>query len=246
MRRLLSVAAILPLALSAVAAEPSPDLDALLSRIEAKAQTVKTMESRLRLVRRQGLLDDEQVRYGKFSYEAAAGAVPTRFRVDFDGVVVNGTKEDADIRYAFDGFWLLEANTKTRTATRRELRAADDPKDALAKGGGVLPLPLPFDKAALLARFEARLGQPGPTADKREAVRLLLTPKPGVKTDVDRMELAFEKDSLLPIAAQSWKGEDTTEVFLSKPAFNPALPADCFGTKLPEGKDWQTQEVPLK
>ena len=52
--------------------------------------------------------------------------------------------------------------------------------------------------------------------------------------------------TLLPVAAQSQKGEDETEVFLSKPEFNPALPADAFDTRLPEGKEWQGQEVPLK
>lgn len=251
---------LLAFALPARAADPSPELDALLDRIEAKNETVLRMESRLRLVRKQGLLGDEQVRYGKFQYQAANPwmlrsprltlredrPVPAMFRVDFDGVVVDGKKESADIRYIFDGFHLLETNAKTRTANRREVRAKNDPKDALAQGGGVFPLPLPFKKKALLARFDIALGKEGKTEDGREAMHLILTPKPGVKTEVDRLELTFEKDTLLPVAAQSHKGEDSTEVFLAKPAFNPSLPQDCFDTTLPKNKDWQTQDVPLR
>lgn len=259
MRVLAALPLLLAFALPARAADPAPELDALLDRIEARDETVLRMESRLRLVRKQGLLGDEQVRFGMFRYQAAPRSplaprkalpaeipAPAKFRVDFDGVVVGGQKDNADIRYVFDGFWLLEANAKTHAATRREVRAKNDPKDALAQGGGTFPLPLPFKKTALLARFDVALGKEGKTEDGREAMRLILTPKPGVKAEADRLELTFEKDTLLPVAAQSQKGEDSTEIFLAKPAFNPELPKDCFDTALPEGKEWQTQEVPLQ
>lgn len=243
----------------AAQAQLSPELDALLTRIEARAKTVRTMSSRVRLTRQQGLLGDSQVRFGQFHYArptpakaqgetgiTGAPGLPARVRIDFDRVVVDGKAERVDIRYVFDGHWLLETILKDHSANRREIRAQGDPKDALALGGGVLPLPLSFEKAAVLARFDVALGKPGQAEDGREAVRLILTPKKGVKLDVDKMELVFAKDTLEPIGALSTHGEDATEILLSKPAFNPELPEKTFDTTAPQGNEWQVQEVPLK
>lgn len=227
-------------------AVPSTELPALLDQIEAKAKTIHSMDSRIRLTRKQGLLGDEQVRFGRFRYAAAQAATdtPAKARIDFDGVVVDGKKENADIHYVFDGHWLLETNAKDHAATRREIRTKDDPVDALAIGGGPWPIPLSFEKTAVLAKFTVHLGPAGPAADGRQALRLILTPRPGAKLEVDRMVLVFEKDTWEPIGATSLRGEDATEVLLAKPAFNGELPPDVFDTKAPEGAGWHVEEVP--
>ena len=240
---------------SAAPAPPSPELLALLDQIEAKAKTLRTMDSRIRLTRKQGLLGDEQVRFGRFRYAAGvkavpaplpAPAVPAKVQIEFDRVVVDGKAEKVDIRYAFDGYWLLETNAKDHAATRREIRAKDDPKDALAIGGGPWPIPMSFEKAAILAQFDVQPGPAGPAEDKREAVRLILTPKPGAKLEVDKMILTFEKGTWEPVGATSLRGDDATEVLLSKPAFNDELPKDTFSTRPPEGADWRVEEVPKR
>lgn len=244
----------------AAEAPPSPELLALLNRIEAKAKTIRTMDSRIRLSRKQGVLGDEQVRFGRFRYARSAAPkthgpavtdyqaipIPAKVQIDFDRIVVDNKADDVDIRYAFDGYWLLETNAKDHAATRREIRTQDDPQDALAIGSGPWPIPLSFEKAAVLSKFNVTPGPAGPTEDKREAVRLILTPKPGARLEVDRMILVFEKDTLEPIGATSLHGEDATEVLLSKPAFNGELPKDSFSTKAPEGAQWHVEEVPKR
>ncbi len=234
----------------------APELDALLDRIEAKAKTIRTLSSRVRLTQQQDadLLADTQVRYGLFRYAGPQNPEevdsvmprPARTRIDFDGVEIDGKLDTVDIRYIFDGYWMLETNLKDHSATRRQLRAKDDPRDLLAIGSGPWPIPLSFEKAAVMARFHVALGKEAPAEDKRETVRLILTPKKGVKMEVDRMELVFDKKTLEPIGATSTHGKDSTEILLSKPAFNPELPDKTFDTALPQGKEWQRQEVPIK
>ena len=69
-----------------------PNADAFMDQIEQHSKQIKTLKAKLRYDRIQGLLGDEQRRFGRLSY--AAGP-PARFAIHFDKRVTDG-ESDSD------------------------------------------------------------------------------------------------------------------------------------------------------
>jgi hypothetical protein len=247
------------------AEEVSRAMDALLDHIEAAAAGVKSLRAKVRVETVQGLVGDEQRRFGTLWYQAGP---PGKFALHLDRVLVDsgGGKfrtDPLDRWYVFDGVWLLERNVDEKVAIRRQVVApGQDPAavDPLGSGEGPFVLPLRAKKADLLKRFiipqPAVNGQATTTAtttamtkDEDLTVTLLLLPRPGTQAseDLEKIVLTYDAATLLPTKAQSVEksGDQTTIVLMESQVNDEALiETDVFDTSVPTEAGWQVDVRP--
>lgn len=233
----------------------------LLERIERAAEQMQTLRCRVRYTRVQGLLGDEQRRFGDLYYAASSDDAPTRFAVHLDGVVLDatetadgqrGTIRPIDQWFIYDSRFLLERDHDAQTATRREMRPADaEPNDTLALDTNSIPIPLRLKKDEVLADY---------TADRREDDRvgewtlhhLVLTPRPETLPegeDPDPLHLWFDSETLLLTKVVTVDGSDEIELLFAPTEMRPNadISPETFDTALPDAADgWAVQDVPLR
>ncbi len=224
-------------------APATPQVEKLLDDIEAAAAQLKTLKANLRYDRVQGLLGDEQRRFGEFRYEAGP---PAKFDARFDRLLVDGAARKIDLRYTFDGVWLAERDSQDKTFTRRQMVDADEQGQPMKLGESPFVMPLDAKKADILARFAVELVEPSPE-DPENSLHLTLTPLPGVRMDQTRIDLWYDRDSLLPRRVATLDDSQNTSIIdLMKVQTNRDLPDKSFDTAAPRGGGWDVQVVPLE
>ncbi|NBC10338.1 MAG: hypothetical protein GVY24_01200 [Planctomycetes bacterium] len=221
----------------------TPEVDTLLDKIEAAAADLKTLKADLRYDRVQGLLGDEQRRFGEFRYDAGP---PAKFDARFDKLLVDGAARKIDLRYTFDGVWLAERDGEDKTFTRRQMVEADDKGKPMKLGESPFVLPLDAKKADILARFAVELIEPSPE-DPENTLHVTLIPLPGVRMDQTRIDIWYDTESLLPRrVATIDESQNTSIIDLMKVQTNRDLPDKNFDTSAPRGGGWDVQVVPLE
>jgi len=221
----------------------TPELETLLDEIEAAARELKTLQADLRYDRVQGLLGDEQRRFGQFRYDAGP---PAKFDARFDKLLVDGAARKIDLRYTFDGVWLAERYGQDKTFTRRQMVEADAQGRPMKLGESPFVLPLDAKKADILERFSVELVEPSPD-DPEGTLHLALTPLPGVRMDQTRIDIWYDTESLLPRrVATIDESQNTSIIDLMKVRTNRDLPDQTFDTTPPRGGGWDVQVVPLE
>ncbi|MEM1098051.1 MAG: outer membrane lipoprotein carrier protein LolA [Planctomycetota bacterium] len=219
------------------------DVVALLGRIETAASEVQTLHAKLRYTTIQGLLGDEQVRFGQLWYAApgvlsgdASGTQAERLAVHIQRQKLGQHVEPADQWLVFDGTFFLERNAEKRQATRREIRPPGE--DAAA----ALPVPIRLNRAEATERFEVEQID-GPQAPA--GITLGFTPRPGVETEP--MQITFDAHSLLPLEVRFGEPDGDLTIFrLVEPTANPAeVDPNLFETNLPAEAGWDLQDVPF-
>ncbi len=232
-----------PAAVEQAPARPPAAEEAWLEKIEARAATLRTLAARLRIVVSNPVTGDEQVRFGDLLYDAGP---PGRFSVHLDLLVVDGGRgEKMNTWYVFDGRWLLERNHDTKTAVRRQVVPPEvDPADAdpLGLGKGPFPLPLRAKKDDILARYEVTLHEPA-DGDPPNTVHLRLTPRDAAVAGPSRLDLWYDRDTLLPVRAASIAEDETSVTLLKSTADDPIDPA-AFDTTPPTERGWTVEQRP--
>ncbi len=224
------------------------EVENLLTRIEAKHESVKTLEAPLRYDRNQIVLDDKQRRFGKLIYVAGP---PPKFAIHFDKVVINRARSDQDRWYVFDGRYLVERLYDRKQFFRRELVAADkvSTKNSLSMGNSPLLVPLPLRKDDLLKQYEITITPQAPT-DPQGTVHLNLKPRHReAGTDRRDVELWIDKESLLPVKARTVdRSQYESIVWLEqeKAKINGPVDQKVIDTSLPKEDDWQVEDTPLE
>lgn len=220
----------------------APEVDQRLDRIEAAADDLETLTADLRYDRVQGLLGDEQRRFGQFRYRAGP---PAQFDARFDRLLVDGAARKIDLRYTFDGVWLAERDGQDKTFTRRQLVEADEEGSPMRLGSSPFALPLDAKKADILARFDVALADPSDD-DPEDTFHLVLTPREGVRIDQTRIDLWYDDNTLLPRrVATVDESQNTSVIVLMKVQVNKALSDNVFDTTPPRGRGWDVQVEPL-
>ena len=212
-----------------------------LHRLEALARERGGLDARLRYTTVQGLLDDEQVRYGRLRQasdppDASGGGTPhaDRFRIDLDGEVVDGTLRRLDRTLVWDGERLLDADALSRRVSVRTL-------EDQAELAETLPIPMRVDAHALLERYDAELLAAEPD-DPPGSVHLRLRERDAA--DADPLEVWFDRTTGLPLRGRSGRsGGDTQTVDLVDPEGVAAFEPGLFDTAPPTGPGW-TVEAP--
>jgi len=223
--------------------EPNAEVEAVLDQIEAAAGELETLKARLRYDRIQGLLGDEQRRFGEFRY--AAGS-PAKFDAHFNKLMVDGKARRIDLRYTFDGVWLGERNGQDKTFVRRQLVPEDEAGRPMELGQSPFVLPLDARKADILARFNVALAEPADT-DPDGSIHLILTPRDGQRLAQTRIDLWYDAKTMLPMRISSIDDSENQSVIdLMKVQTNKKLDEDTFDTTPPRGGGWSVQIEPLE
>lgn len=230
------------------AATAEPSAEDWLTFLEASAGELQNLTARVTMTKVADLLDETSQRFGNLVYDAAdEDHRAVRFAVRFDVLKIDDLIEKIDQAYIFDGRWLLDLDEKDRTASRRELVPEGEIAD-LDLGDGPFLIPLNLKKDRLLRRFEVELvpaATDDPAADAG-SFHLRLTPRPGIESQAEVLDLWFDRETLLPLRAASLQDDgDQTTIDLTELQPNAGHDDGVFDTQLPTGKGWQTQVVPL-
>ncbi|XAL99625.1 hypothetical protein OT109_18855 [Phycisphaeraceae bacterium D3-23] len=232
-------------------AEGVAEAEQLLERIEQAAAQMQTLRCRVRYTRVQGLLGDEQQRFGDLFYAAANEDAPTRFAVHLDGLVLDDRMRTIDQWFIYDSRFLLERNQDDQTATRREMRPADaEDEDTLALDSGTIPIPLRLKKDDVLAQYDA-VQLDDDTVGDWTLHHLELTPKQDAAQGDDdpaALHLWFDSDTLLLTKVVTVEGNDQIELLFAPSEMQPnaEIAPGTFDTTLPDEADgWDVQDVPL-
>lgn len=218
-----------------------------LAVLEASASETQSLAARVRMTKVIDLLEEETMRWGELRYAAAdQDHASMRFAVRFERIKLDKI-EKIDQSYIYDGRWLLDMDAKDKTATRRELVREGEEAD-LELGDGPFLLPLNLRKDRVLQKFEVELidAADGDPESDAGTFHLRLIPKPAAGTDAQRIDLWFDRDTLLPLRAATLEADDDqTIVDLFKLEPNAKMADDTFETALPTGSGWELQVVPL-
>jgi len=223
------------------------DTNALLDRIEQRAATIKILHAKLRYDRIQQLVGDRQRRFGDLVYDAGP---PGKFAVHFDRLLVDRRLDRDDRRYIFDGQWMVERYEKEKIFIKREIAppknaTTDHPQaDPLALGDGPFVLPLTFDKAQLLKRFDVSLTPPA-DGDPPQSVHLHLTPKHSHDNRFTELDLWYGGKTLLPLRARTIDdSENESVVDLTEVRINEPIDPAVLDTTPPTTDDWRVEIKP--
>ncbi len=233
-----------PPADTAASGHPATPAD-LLARVETATADIDTLRAKITHVTIQGLLGDEQRRFGTLVYDDPDPEQnkPSRFAIHFDREAVDGQLRPQERSYVFDGRWLAERMPAERVFIRRELVPAGDAsgRDPLELGEGPFALPLNLKADQVAERFDTEpIGEPD--ADVPEAVGVRLIPKPGTDVEQARIDLWFDRTSYLPVKIETLEDDETRQIiYLRDTEPNPELAADAFDTAAP-GAGWRVEE----
>lgn len=226
-------------------AQESPE--AALERIEAATKDIEALQTKVTLTTEQGLLGDEQRRFGTLIYDAAdeAKGEPARFALSFDRVVIDGNLEQQDRGYIFDGTWLAEKLGDQKLFIRRQLVAEGERGPSLDIGEGPFVLPLNLKKDKVLQRFDVEV-VPTTADDPAETIHLKLVPKPGVDIEETQIDVWFEEPKLVPVRVVTVKSDETKQTIeLRDPRVNPQISEGAFDTAAPK-EGWEVEVKPLQ
>jgi hypothetical protein len=247
------------LANEAQASTQPSEAERWLTRIEKRAKKLDTLKVRLRYDRIKGLLGSKVRRFGTLKYKAGT---PVQFSVHFDRLVEGNRARPLDRTYTFDGRWLAEKRSNEKVFIRRELVPKGQKRGLFEMEHQPFVLPLDQDKEYVLERFnvqlmQARENDEGKNKGKANAkegdknlIHLRLTPKEGKSIDLKRVDLWYDRESLLPkraVTRQAGADEaadrSVVEVLSVKAV---ELKKGAFDTSPPTGDNWQVQIKRLK
>jgi hypothetical protein len=222
-----------------------PAADELLTRIEARSKDLRTFRANVRYDRNQVLVGDKQRRFGSIVYVVGP---PAKFAVHFDRLLVDGRVEKQDQRFIFDGRWLVERKDAEKQFTKRQVVAPDAPKDQadpLNLGEGPFALPVTAKKERINRKYNAVLVPADKELDPKNTVHLKLTPRAGVKSDLTRIDLWYDQETLLPVQARTLDDSENESVILvSNAVVNEKVDEQVFDTTEPQERGWNVEIVP--
>jgi len=236
-------------AAAAPASQPD-DADAWLSRIEQRADRIDTVEARIRYDRIKGLLGSRVRRFGTLKYKAGP---PAKFAIHFDRILEGRRADPIDRTYIFDGRWLAEKRNDEKLFIRRELvPAGEEDKRLLDMENQPFVLPLDQDKAYVLERFHVKVVPLADPPDRlKNTLHLRLSPKPDKNINLNRVDLWYDRDSLLPRRAVTRKdgakdAPDKSVIDLLTISEDVDIVEGAFNTTPPSGPEWKVEIKPLK
>lgn len=220
----------------------SPEVEQWLDRIEQRTDDVSTLRAKVTYDTIQGLLGDEQRRFGTLYYEAGP---PARFAIHLDRLVVDNALRPQDRWYVFDGQWLAERIADEKTFIRRELVPPGEERDLLRIGEGPFAIPLDLEKDKVLERFEVALVEDQP-AEVENSVHLRLTPRPDVDIEQEQIDIWYDRDNLLPVRVHTREeASEESVIRLRDIELGEPIAAERFDTTPPTEPGWQIELKPL-
>ncbi|QQE12302.1 outer membrane lipoprotein carrier protein LolA [Planctomycetota bacterium] len=220
--------------------DKEPTLDQWLTKLENKANQIKSLTATIRYDRINELLDSKEIRTGDFFYQAGP---PRNFAAHFTFQLSNRRGEKIDKWWIYDGHWLVEKNITEKFFKRYEVNPPSDSDekqtDVLELGQGPFAVPIDFNKASLLKKFKVELIEASEGGPKN-TIHLRLIPKNKKEIEETYIDLWYDRDSLLPSMVETVnEDQETRSIFkLTKTKLNAKIDKDTFDTDPPKEKGW--------
>ena len=220
-----------------------PNADAFMDQIEQHSKQIKTLKAKLRYDRIQGLLGDEQCRFGRLSY---AVGPPARFAIHFDRRVTDGDRLDRQNRWhIFDGRWLVRRFDDEKQFWKDEIVPPDirpEEADPLALGEGPFVVPLNFNKQRVLKKFNVVMVDMAED-DPPHTRHLRLTAKPNRVMEFTEIDIWYNRQSLLPVLVRTKdEAEDESIIHLTDVVSNEVIDPEVFDTSPPmKDEGWHVE-----
>ena len=232
---------------------PVVTVDTLLDQIEAKADTIKTYKAAIRFDQIQGLLGDEQTRFGALYYVTDP---KVKFAVDFQRVVIDKKLKEQNRQWVYDGTWLVERVEDKKQFFKRQVHAAakhDDqsPDDLMSLENSPFPIPLQAKKAQVLKRFNVSIITTKSEKDDPKDIafyHLKLIPKPDMGINFTQIDLWYDQATMLPVKCHTINDDsDDEQIFsLFKAELNGEIDPKYLSTAVPTERGWQVEITPLE
>jgi hypothetical protein len=165
-----------------------PEVDRILTRLEER----RVQDLRARVAWRQEYINDTEedwvTKRGEIWYQKSEPVA--KFAIHFTEKLTGTRRDPLDERHVFDGCWYIEADARTKTVERREVRKPNDPTNPYKVGEGVFPLPFGQKKDDILREFSVAKIAPE-NSDPAGTDHLRLIPREGTKTGQSYKQLDF-------------------------------------------------------
>ena len=226
-------------------AEQEPTLDQWLTKLEEKANQIKTLTADLRYDRINELLDSKEIRKGTFYYKAGP---PRSFAAHFTlQISASRRGERIDKWWIYDARWLVEKNVKDKFFKRYEVApptdADEEQTEVLELGEGPFAIPIDFDKGTLLKKFEVTLVDQS-EGNPENTIHLHLKPKNPEQIEESYFDLWYDRDTLLPVMVETVnEDQETRSLFkMTNTKLNEKIDEHVFDTTPPKDKSWTIDE----
>ena len=218
-----------------------------LDKIAQRFDQVKSLRAEVSYERTDGLgiLDAREKRQGSFVFETGP---PARFSVHFDKLTVDGRPARTNMWYIFDGRWIVERNEQEKIFIKRQIVPPDAPAatDPLATGNGPFFLPITAKKSQILRRFEPTIVTPN-DRDPPNTVHLQLIPKPGRRMEIARVDLWYDRTTLVPIRVETLDDVPNQQIVTVKNiSFDEPIKPKRLDVSRPRGKGWRVTVEPYR
>ena len=254
--------------------EPASEAKRWLEKLETRGKQIDSLQARVIYEKLNQLLSDRQTRIGEIAYRAADPQQdrPARFAVHFNQLIVNDALRQRNLTWIFDGSWLVEKQVNDngrKLFIKRQVVPPGERMNPLSLDG---PFPVPIGQSSeqVLARFNVQLIEPNadentlPHELDAPPLHLRLTPRehaPNRNADAadqppetatqeqfDRVDLWFNRETLLPLRARTEDGEQRTTITLTNTRVNQLdreRANDLFDTTPPpRGSGWEVEIKP--
>jgi len=228
-------------------AEPamSPQVAAILDRLERKGAQIDSIEARIDYIKIDPVLEDRQEYKGLLRFKQLEPN--PRFYIEFDTFKHEGVIKKTKQWHVFDGQWYIEARETTSTITKTEIVRPGETLEVFKVGKGPFPLPFGQKKADIERHFTVKLVPPAP-GDPPYSDHLECTPRPNTEMARKYDTVHFHIDSKLdlPVRVETMEKQEGNRIIASfaEVKVNPGLVASQLN--LPELKDYKIQTEPLK
>ncbi|MBI1372751.1 MAG: hypothetical protein GC159_08325 [Phycisphaera sp.] len=226
------------------AADEPKSVTEWLDALEHRGNEIRSLESDVTYNKLNDLTGERQIRGGRVEYAAADSEkkTPARFAIRFDWVVVDTRKDDDKVEYIFDGRWLAEKQHKRKVFIKRQVVKPGESLDPLNLDGP-FPLPIGQKRKEVLARFNVQIMTDKPEDNAGDTVHLRFKQKPDApkiesQKEFERIDLWFDRESLLPTKVVTIDDQGMTTVTLRNSKVNAMSDADMareFDTSAPAG-----------
>ena len=226
-------------------ANPDPT-DAWLDRIEKQAARIRTFEAAVRYDRIDRLFRTKEIRHGRLIYRAGP---PAQFAISFDKLIEDGRPSELNVRYIFDGRWLVERYDQKKLFIKRAVVASNDAEsgDPLAGGIGPFPVPVTFEKAKVKKQFEVSVLAFDSEKDPPRSIHVKLIPKPNRYVEFEQIDIWYDTETLLPVRLRTL-GDARSEsvVALRGAKVNQPVDRRLVDTSEPTGRGWRIERIGRK
>jgi hypothetical protein len=219
---------------------PSPEVDAILDRLESRGESIEDLQAKLTFRQQDLVVDDTLTKRGTICFR--------RDEPNASFAIIFEFPQDKRELYLFDGRWFTEVNERTKTYQRHEVVREGESIDPFRIGQGPFPLPFGQKKADILTNFDVTLVESSPT-DPPDTVHLCCIPRAGTQMADTHKRLDFfisqkgaTKD--LPIRLiDNRKGQKRDTIDFAEAKLNSGVPGSRFTYAKPKASGgWQVFE----